>query len=110
MGKNCRNLFNTGEQVVQGYSEEITSKVQKYARMSVTQFVPYSYGELTIELTYIIHSNILVTVKKIATLLVFYQACECSKHRSRPSEVVRLVQPWPDQIFPLSVQNKPFIV
>ena len=49
MGKNCQNLFNTGELVVQGYSEEITSKVQKYARMSATQFVPYSYRELTIE-------------------------------------------------------------
>ena len=47
--KNCQNLFNTGELVVQGYSEEITSKVQKYARMSATQFVSYSYGELTIE-------------------------------------------------------------
>ena len=34
VGKNFQNLFNTGELVVQGYSEEITSKVQKYARMS----------------------------------------------------------------------------
>ena len=49
MGKNCQNLLNTGELAVQGYSEEITGKVQKYARMSATQFVPYSYGELTIE-------------------------------------------------------------
>ena len=49
VGKNCQNLFNTGELVVQGYSAEITSKVQKYARMSATQFVSYSYGELTIE-------------------------------------------------------------
>ena len=48
MGKNCQNLLNTGELVVQGYSEEITGKVQKYARMSATQFVPYNYGELTI--------------------------------------------------------------
>ena len=49
MGKNCQNLLNTGELVVQGYIEEITGKVQKYARMSATQFVPYTYGELTIE-------------------------------------------------------------
>ena len=49
MGKNCQNLLNTGELVVQGYSEEITGKVQKYARISATQFVPCSYGELTIE-------------------------------------------------------------
>ena len=47
--KNCQNLFNAGELVVQGYSEESTSKVQKYARMSATQFVSYSYGESTIE-------------------------------------------------------------
>ena len=46
MGKNSQNLLNTGELVVQGYSEV---KVQKYARMSATQFLPYSYGELTIE-------------------------------------------------------------
>ena len=49
MGKNCQNLLNTGELVVQGYSEEITGKVRKYAIMSATQFVPSSYGELTIE-------------------------------------------------------------
>ena len=49
MGKNCQNLLNTGELVVQGYSEEITGKVQKYARMSAKQFVPYCYDELTIE-------------------------------------------------------------
>ena len=49
VGKNYQNLLNTGELVVQGYSEEITGKVQKYARTSATQFVPYSYGELTIE-------------------------------------------------------------
>ena len=49
MGKNFQNLLNTGELVVQGYSDEITGKVQKYARMSATQFVPYNYGELTIE-------------------------------------------------------------
>ena len=49
MGKNCQNLLNTGELVVQGYIEEITGKVQKYARMSATQFVPYTYGELTTE-------------------------------------------------------------
>ena len=29
VGKSFQNLFNTGELVVQGYSEEITSKVQK---------------------------------------------------------------------------------
>ena len=49
MGKNYQNLLSTGELVVQGYSEEITGKVQKYARTSATQFVPYSYGELNIE-------------------------------------------------------------
>ena len=49
MGKNCQNLLNTGELVVQGYSEEVTGKVQKYARKSATQFVPYNYGEWTIE-------------------------------------------------------------
>ena len=49
MGKNCQNLLNTGELAVQGYSEEIAGEVQRYARMSATQFVPYSYGELTIE-------------------------------------------------------------
>ena len=49
-GKNCQSLFNAGKLVVhQGYSELSTSKVQKYARMSATQFVSYSYGELTIE-------------------------------------------------------------
>ena len=49
MGKNFQNLLNTGELVVQGYSDEVTGKVQKFARMSTTQFVPNSYGELTIE-------------------------------------------------------------
>ena len=49
VGKNCQNFLNTGELVVQGYSKEITDKVQKYTRMSATQFLPYSYGELTIE-------------------------------------------------------------
>ena len=46
MRKSCQNLLNTGELVVQAYSEEITGKVQKYSRMSATQFVPYSYGEM----------------------------------------------------------------
>ena len=34
---------------MQRYSEEVIRKVQKYARMGATQFVPYSYGELTIQ-------------------------------------------------------------
>ena len=49
MGKNFQNFLDAGELVVQGYSDEFTGKVQKYARMSTTQFVPYSCGELTIE-------------------------------------------------------------
>ena len=52
VGKNCQNILNilnTGELVAQRYSEEVTGKVQKYARMGARQFVPYSYGELTIE-------------------------------------------------------------
>ena len=30
-------------------SEEVTGKVQKYAKLGARQFVPHSYGQLTIE-------------------------------------------------------------
>ena len=49
VGRNCQNILNTGELVVQRYNEEVTGKVKKYAKMGARQFVPYSYGELTIE-------------------------------------------------------------
>ena len=49
VGKNCQNILDAGELVIQSSSEEITGKVQKYARMGARQFVPYSYWELTVE-------------------------------------------------------------
>ena len=49
VGKNCQNILDAGQLVIQRLSEEVTGKVQKYARMSAREFVPYSYGELTIE-------------------------------------------------------------
>ena len=49
VGKNCQNILDAGELVIQRLSEEVTGKVQKYARMGARQFVPYNYGELTIE-------------------------------------------------------------
>ena len=47
--KNCQNILDAGELVIQCSSEEVTGKLQKYARMGARQFLPNSYGELTIE-------------------------------------------------------------
>ena len=49
MGKNLPNILDAGELVILRLSKEVTGKVQKYARMGAKQFVPYSYGELTIQ-------------------------------------------------------------
>ena len=43
------NILDVGEFFIQRLGEEVTGKVQKYARMGAKQFVPYSYGELTIQ-------------------------------------------------------------
>ena len=51
VGKNCQNILDAGELVIQRSTKEVTGKVQKYARMGARQFVPHSYGELTIENT-----------------------------------------------------------
>ena len=49
VGKNCQNILDAGELVIQRSSEEVTGKLQKSARMGARQFLPHSYGELTIE-------------------------------------------------------------
>ena len=49
VGKICQSILEPGELVIQRSSEEVTGKLQKYARMDERQFLPYSYGELTIE-------------------------------------------------------------
>ena len=49
VGKNFQNIVDAGELVIQRSSEEDTGKIQKEAKMGARQFVPYSYGKLTIE-------------------------------------------------------------
>ena len=43
--KNSQNILDAGALVIQRSSEEVTGKVQKYARMDARQFVPYSSQE-----------------------------------------------------------------
>ena len=46
MRKNSQNILDAGALVIiQRSSEEVTGKVQKYARMDARQFVPYSSRE-----------------------------------------------------------------
>ena len=45
VGKNSQNILVAGALVIQRSSEEVTGKVQKYARMDARQFVPYSSQE-----------------------------------------------------------------
>ena len=45
MGENSQNILDVGAFIVQRSNEEITGKVQKYARMDTRQFVPYSSWE-----------------------------------------------------------------
>ena len=49
MRKNCQNVLDAGELVIQHSSEEVTGKVQKYAKMGARHFVPHSCGQFTIE-------------------------------------------------------------
>ena len=49
MGKNYQNVLDAGELVIQRSSEEVTGKVQKYAKVGARQFVPHSYRQLTWE-------------------------------------------------------------
>ena len=42
VGKNSQNILDARALVIQRSSEEVTGKVQKYARMDARQFVPYS--------------------------------------------------------------------
>ena len=42
VGKNSQNILDSRALVIQRSSEEVTGKVQKYARMDARQFVPYS--------------------------------------------------------------------
>ena len=43
VGKNCQNILDVGALVTQRSSEEVTGKVQKYARMDARQFVLHSF-------------------------------------------------------------------
>ena len=45
VGKNSQNFLDAGALVIWRSSEEVTDKVQKYARMDARQFVPYSSWE-----------------------------------------------------------------
>ena len=45
VGKNSQNILDAGALVIQRSSEEVTGKVQKYARMDAGQFVSYSSQE-----------------------------------------------------------------
>ena len=46
VAKNFQSILDAGVLIIQHSSEEVTGKVQKYARMDARQFVPYSsWGE-----------------------------------------------------------------